>query len=387
MKLYDRKNIRIEGVGFHNLGAALMLFSILSQIGKRGHRPVVGGPKFRHFEDYRFNISNVYKEFIWKKYRLFDLASLVSSNRLYDLGLVKRKDISLVLNASGFSLGDQWVGSYSLQSNKKYVDVLKSYKKNGAKIVYLPQACGPFESDLARDRISRSSKYIDLFYARDEFSYNCIKCFFPPSKVKLCNDFTIPFLLDENRNNKSCDPIKKKKVVIVPNEKMKTHQSDFLYNKYISFLCEFIKKYRNDWNIEFLIHGGPEDKVIADEINNNLTGTELSCIENLSCIDAKKKLKDAFFVISSRYHALVSALSWGVPCVSLGWSHKYFYLMKDFGIEDLFLDLEKQSFADLEKLFKNVVNSRIDFAKQICLKRDDLVLRIDAMWKKVFSLI
>ena len=36
-------------------------------------------------------------------------------------------------------------------------------------------------------------------------------------------------------------------------------------------------------------------------------------------------------VVSSRYHALVSAMSQGVPVVATGWSHKYATLLDDFG--------------------------------------------------------
>jgi polysaccharide pyruvyl transferase WcaK-like protein len=39
-------------------------------------------------------------------------------------------------------------------------------------------------------------------------------------------------------------------------------------------------------------------------------------------------------VIVSRFHAMVAALALGVPCVVLGWSHKYFEVMKSFGMQD-----------------------------------------------------
>ncbi len=38
-------------------------------------------------------------------------------------------------------------------------------------------------------------------------------------------------------------------------------------------------------------------------------------------------------VIGSRFHALVAALSQGIPCMALSWSHKYRELLKPFGLE------------------------------------------------------
>ncbi len=37
-------------------------------------------------------------------------------------------------------------------------------------------------------------------------------------------------------------------------------------------------------------------------------------------------------VVGSRYHALVAALSQGIPCMALSWSHKYRELLKPFGL-------------------------------------------------------
>ena len=54
--------------------------------------------------------------------------------------------------------------------------------------------------------------------------------------------------------------------------------------------------------------------------------------------ELKQKLSGMRFVIGSRFHGLVAAISNGVPVIALGWSHKYAELLSDFDIPELILD-------------------------------------------------
>jgi polysaccharide pyruvyl transferase WcaK-like protein len=56
--------------------------------------------------------------------------------------------------------------------------------------------------------------------------------------------------------------------------------------------------------------------------------------DDLDYMELKSLIGEMDFVIGSRYHALVSALSMGVPCVSLGWHEKYNDLLALFGLRD-----------------------------------------------------
>ena len=56
--------------------------------------------------------------------------------------------------------------------------------------------------------------------------------------------------------------------------------------------------------------------------------------DDLDYMELKSIIGEMAFVVGSRYHALVSALSMGVPCVAVGWHEKYKDLLGLFGIAE-----------------------------------------------------
>ena len=65
--------------------------------------------------------------------------------------------------------------------------------------------------------------------------------------------------------------------------------------------------------------------------------------------ELKSMLSNMRFVVGSRFHGLVAALSNNVPVISIGWSHKYAELLSDFGLSD-FLVTEQHSEEQVTEL-------------------------------------
>jgi polysaccharide pyruvyl transferase WcaK-like protein len=72
------------------------------------------------------------------------------------------------------------------------------------------------------------------------------------------------------------------------------------------------------------------DMVVAGEISERLNGSvQVRQIDDP--LEPKSVIGTALAVSGSRYHALVAALSKGVPVIVLGWPHKYDKLLRKIG--------------------------------------------------------
>ena len=130
-----------------------------------------------------------------------------------------------------------------------------------------------------------------------------------------------------------------KRICIVPNYRMIDKTSGAEREAYLPFLIELTKQIcRDNHQVFFLIHEGKEDRRIADRINTELD-TQLPVIEENDNLRIKGIIGGCDFVIASRFHALVSALSQGVPVLGTGWSHKYQMLFEDYGFPEGLVDV------------------------------------------------
>lgn len=70
-------------------------------------------------------------------------------------------------------------------------------------------------------------------------------------------------------------------------------------------------------------------------------------------------------VLVSRFHAMVGALSLGVPAAVLGWSHKYAEVMARFGMEDNVMDYQQLSPPELRAAVERVFDQRAAMRSRI----------------------
>jgi polysaccharide pyruvyl transferase WcaK-like protein len=69
--------------------------------------------------------------------------------------------------------------------------------------------------------------------------------------------------------------------------------------------------------------------------------------------------------VVSRFHAMVAALSSGIPVLVIGWSHKYLEVMERFGQEDMVIDYKQGGHDAVSMLFDRLLDDRVQRALTI----------------------
>ena len=359
-----KKMAEVKGIGFPNKGAELLLIECIRKLNENKFSVAL-----EPYSPYRYKVQYP----LYTKTRI----SKLSLNLMYPftklpifirerLGLVNSKEISLVLDASGYAYGDPWRSS--LANNR-----ILSEKIN-CPMVMLPQSFGPFTNRGSIRTARNIAAKCELIFARE----NSGAQYFLEATgrdIPVIPDITFGLQVDK-------DPISRD-VIVVPNFQVLRRDG----NSYIELLKTVIAALiLSGRKVAILNHEGERDHdvivKIIDHLGHVASGVEY--INPATGLDAKAAISNSRFVIASRYHALVSALSSGIPCMAIGWSFKYEEALNLFGIKNY--DAGGQPGPLLE-----IVNSREyveQFKSDSFLKNHlEVKLKVKSMWDQVFTLI
>lgn len=83
-----------------------------------------------------------------------------------------------------------------------------------------------------------------------------------------------------------------------------------------------------------------DDLYIAHRIKQQMSGFDIAVVDSkkLTGPELKAVLGKCEVIVSSRYHTLVAGLSTAVPCIAIGWHHKYSELFNLFGLKKWVID-------------------------------------------------
>ena len=130
-------------------------------------------------------------------------------------------------------------------------------------------------------------------------------------------------------------------VALVPNVRMIDKTDDTSGGRYLEFMTACAKHLLSlDARPYLLVHEGADDERLAQEISAASGG--IPVVKEDDPLKLKGILGASRAVVASRFHALVSALSQGVPAVATGWSHKYTELFEDYGFPEGVLSLDDE---------------------------------------------
>ncbi len=375
--------VEVKGISFDNKGAELMLHAIIQQFKERNVKARFVAEPIGSYER-RASFK------LWQKTRYirkqinwlapFDLLP-PPYRRIF--GLVKDSEVDVVLDASGFSYGDQWSPAVA---RDRLVNCLRKWRKRRVPVILLPQALGPFKKPQVAATFDKVLAGADLIFARDRHSLAYVSELSPQTaakKVNLCPDFTnlikgSPAEEFDARIHQAC---------FIPNSKMVEKRSDG--DAYIKFMVETIEQALADnANPFILIHEADNDRRLTKQIMDQLS-TTIPVLDPQDALKIKWIIGQSKICVSSRFHGLVSALSQGVPVIATGWSHKYQELLSDYDVANLLFDVTTDLPSAKQELAQLISNEDHyqRTAKKIVSHGDQQKMKASEMWNSVFSLI
>ncbi len=352
--------IEIKGTGSHNKGSEMMLLTILEQLKDKNLKFTVA--PYKGSCEYSFYSKLGLYPKSWIRFKGFQIGKLGKfiPKRIRDLfGIIIDEEVDVILDASGFAYSSQWGDSPA----KVMAEQSKHWKQSGKKIILLPQAFGPFKTENIKRSIKKIIENSTLIYARDNFSYQeLLKIKNDKKKIKLYPDFTV---LLKGILPSDVDP-KLHQVCIVPNQRMKDKRDDS--DNYEEFFSKIISKLQaHKLSPFFLIHGGAEDRTLAEKINL-LLDVKIEIISEENPYFIKGIIENSIGLIGSRFHSLASGLYSGVPTLGTGWSHKYLYLFEEFNFNEGLIELKLDNEELDEKLDLIISNEKREVIKQKLLE-------------------
>jgi len=375
--------IELRGVEFHNKGAELMLYAILDKIRKELPSAEFVMEKTTSAPIFKQRAVGIYTKLNFKKFGLNAavLGKLIPAALRKKMGFILEKDIDVVLDGSGFAFGDFWGAK---KAGLRLADHIEQWKREGKKVIMLSQAFGEFEDAALKEKMQIIINNADLIFARDKYSHMFIKNIeVKKSNIHLRPDFTnlikgkVPAYFNPETHQ----------IGIIPNNKIVESKTFANREDYLEFLKTVVELISSKQERPFfLIHEGVKDLKLAEDVNKILE-YPIPVLTVDDPLHVKGIIGASKGLVTSRFHGLVSALSQGIPCLCIGWSHKYLALMEDYGYpEGLIKD---ESLAGEELVLKLNLILNLDSVTKI---RERLMLESikqkelsEDMWKMVIK--
>ena len=349
--------ILIDGANTINQGAELMLYSVVQEVSERFPDTKIVFNDNAYGIDNRkasdFNIGNLiskrwfHNPFLAKIIRLFRIDLIFFKCTGHLLTWLPMKGIDYLIDISGYYFTDYW--HFTDKIVKAYDYYLSNMKKNGTKIVYLPQAFGPLNNRETQKMVLLIAKYADCVFARDEVSFHTLLSYIAQENLFLFPDFTNNII---GKANSQFEYLKNY-VCIIPNMRMLDQKSDD--SNYFLCFYQMISYCHNKGHRVFILCHDKGDIKLCMDFGEKM---KIPVIIGKDALETKSIISLSYVVVSSRYHGLASALNSAVPCLATSWSQKYEALMADYCQEDKLIDVG--NYSETERKLDEVLNKEMN---------------------------
>lgn len=326
--------VAIIGANFGNKGAQSMLFTTIALLRQNFPQVKI---VFAHMEKACLQDKFLFEEVYYKN--LLFKVPMKSSNITpfskimwgsYEETFQVMKNSDLIIDISGFALGNKW----GVNASRAYLNKIRFMRALGVPIILMPQSFGPFDfgddQKELDEKITDALSYPVKIFAREHDGYRPLH-----DKYKLKNVFWHPdIVLSSPQINpayiyKIVPKISAPKaldascVAVVPNLRSFDYsdnpwQTLQIYYEIINFLLKMDK-------VVYLFRHSVEDITPCKWLKSLFANNNRVILweNNFSCLEYDVACKQFDFLIIGRFHGIVHAYRNNVPCILMGWAVKY----------------------------------------------------------------
>jgi polysaccharide pyruvyl transferase WcaK-like protein len=260
----------------------------------------------------------------------------------------KLKGIDMAIDIGGINFHDGSNRAH-LRNLVRYWPLIKRKKK----LIFFTQDIGPSSKFFTRIVGRTILKNAAAIFTRSKTSYDSVVDYFKIDIKKVKGPFPDATLLYSTDDKPIYTPDQGDYVVLSPSAIMYVKHGE----AYLQMFVDLFKELRKDYCVIGLVHNftknnNSSDAYVLDQINHRLNGEMTIINQNVSTGSLKSFLSNAKFIVSSRYHVVVGAVSKDVPGIAIGWNPKYASFLSLYGKEKWNIDFNADSLQDVLILTK-----------------------------------
>lgn len=408
----NKRNFLITGGNFTNKGAQSMLMITVAEIKKRFRNTeiyVLPVDDYRLYDkkNLKFNVLHNHQDLVEMDGSFLTTCRLLLKNivrftlrKEYIFGDLLNyyktmKNVDCIIDISGFCLSSQFGNEY----NMMLLNTINEGIKYHIPVVLMPQSFGPFEygenKDLIIKKMNKLLPYPYIIYTREEDGYNLLANTFNLNNIQQSTDLVLQNtgidledIFYEVPPKSDFDIKGKNNVALIPNSmNLMQGNAEVIVALYRTIIKELLDR---DKHVYILYHS-TTDKEFCEEIISVFNDTDnlIFTSKDINCYEYDEIVKKFNYIIASRYHSIVHAYRYAVPCLIIGWAVKYHSLAKIFGQENMVLDTRKdideieivQKISMLDKMFGeyrvSIEKKLPDIQKDNCFNVLDILFNED----------
>lgn len=344
----------------------------------------------KHEEDFREGlgsnfrlIRNAVKDFVALNFLLFNLRREVllsvffDQNVLHTLREFRSADIIFVKGGGFIHSYGEISAPYLMWFFLFYVRLAKKLNKN---VVVLPNSYGPFKGYSVKSQVKNALKEADIIYAREQQSAKelgkLLKRSIPVEK-------DLGFFLKKGTSSglQKYVPVdffaghpKKVGITVRPWRFPGTVNGNAKFGEYIKSVAK-LAEYITDKGDKVLFFNqaiGPnsheDDRIAIAEVLYLLKGNKnvFWVNENFTCEELQSLYAELDFMVGTRFHSVIFALTGGVPSMAIGYGgNKARGIMSDFGLKEYNVPIDSLNTEILISTFDQLVVNADEVRKQL----------------------